>query len=126
VGRLRMPMLSLRSMVFGAKEGVFSDAVRCISKRGGRVRPDAFLLDVQADLLSEPHTRVAVPLVRSEAFGRKATRMHPQIAVVGQDVVMATHPIAAVRRQILSDPVSSLRDQRDVVISAIDVLWSGV
>jgi toxin CcdB len=85
-----------------------------------------FLLDVQADLLSELHTRVVIPLVRSEAFGRKATHMHPQFAVAGQDVVMATHLIAAVRRQILNDPVGSLRDQRDTVISAIDVLWSGV
>jgi toxin CcdB len=85
-----------------------------------------FLLDVQADLLSDLRTRVVVPLVRSGAFGRKATRLHPEFIVGGQDVVMATHMIAAVRRQTLANPVGSLRDQRDAVISAIDVLWSGV
>jgi toxin CcdB len=85
-----------------------------------------FLLDVQADLLSELLTRVVVPLVRSNAFGRRATRLHPQFAIGEEDVVMATHLIAAVRRQTLGNSVDSLRSQRDVVISAIDVLWSGV
>jgi toxin CcdB len=85
-----------------------------------------YLLDVQADLLSELHTRVVVPLIRSEAFGRKATRLHPQFTVEGQIVVMATHLIAAVRRQTSTNPIGSLRDQRNTIIAAIDVLWSGV
>jgi hypothetical protein len=34
--------------------------------------------------------------------------------------------IAASRRSSVGGYVASLRDQRDVVISAIDVLWSGV
>lgn len=82
-----------------------------------------FLLDVQADLLSELRTRVVVPLIRAEVFGRRATRLHPAFKVAGQDVVMGTHLIAAVERQFLRDQVSSLRDERD---TAIDVLWSGV
>ena len=39
---------------------------------------------------------------------------------------MATHLIAAVRRRSLGPAVRSLADRRDVIISAIDVLWSGV
>ena len=85
-----------------------------------------FLLDIQANLLADLQTRVVVPLIRAGAFGRTATRLHPRFTIDGQDVVMATHLLAAVRRQILGDPVASLRDQRDIVISAIDVLWSGV
>jgi hypothetical protein len=77
-------------------------------------------------LLSDLPTRVVVPLIRSGAFGRKATRLHLEFIVGGQDVVMATHMIAAVRRQALVSAVGSLRDQRDAVISAIYVLWSGV
>jgi toxin CcdB len=85
-----------------------------------------FLLDVQADLLSELATRVVVPLVRAASFGRRASRLHPAFTVGGQDVVMATHLIAAVRRSTVGSYVASLRDQRDVIIAAIDVLWSGV
>jgi hypothetical protein len=69
-------------------------------------------LDVRADLLSELHARVVVPLIRLEAFGRKASRMHPRFTVTGQDLVMASHLIAAVRRPTLGRPLAPL--------------WSGV
>ncbi|MGH7078869.1 MAG: CcdB family protein, partial [Acetobacteraceae bacterium] len=36
-----------------------------------------YLLDVQADLLAELDTRVVVPLIRAEAFGRRISRLHP-------------------------------------------------
>jgi toxin CcdB len=85
-----------------------------------------YLIDVQSNLLSDLQTRVVVPLVRAESFGRPATRLHPQFTVTGRRLVMATHLVAAVRRQALGATVASLLDQRDMVISAIDVLWSGV
>jgi toxin CcdB len=85
-----------------------------------------YLLDVQADLLSDLQTRVVVPLNQKEVFGRQATRLHPQLTIDGRDVVMATHLLAAVRRQNLGFVIASAADQRDVIISAIDVLWSGV
>ena len=85
-----------------------------------------FLIDVQADLLSDLETRVVVPLVREAAFGRRASRLHPLFMVDGQQVVMATHLLAAVRRGTLGTPLASLLEQRDSIIAAIDVLWSGV
>lgn len=39
---------------------------------------------------------------------------------------MAPHLVAAVRKETLGDAVASLRDARDIVLNAIDVLWSGV
>lgn len=39
---------------------------------------------------------------------------------------MATHLLAAIRRGALGPPLASLIDQRDVIIAAIDLLWSGV
>jgi toxin CcdB len=85
-----------------------------------------YLIDVQTDLLSELDTRVVVPLVRSTSLGRPVSRLHPVFTVEGQRVVMATHLVAAVRRGVLGASVASLSDQRDVIIGAIDVLWSGV
>ena len=43
-----------------------------------------YLLDVQADLLSDLDTRVVVPLVRASAFGRSATRPHPDCSSDGE------------------------------------------
>jgi len=85
-----------------------------------------YLLDVQASLLSDLQTCVVVPLVRAESFGRPATRLHPRFTIAGHRLVVAIHLAAAVRRQALGTTVASLLDQRDIVISAIDVLWSGV
>ena len=85
-----------------------------------------YLLDVQADLLSDLKTRVVIPLIRIDAFGRRADRLHPRFDVNGETVAMATHLIAAIRRLELGTPIASLGDQRDVIIAAIDVLWSGV
>lgn len=85
-----------------------------------------YLLDVQANLLADFETRVVVPLVRERDFGRPASRLHPVFSVDGERVVMATHLIAALRRKDLGSAIASLVDQRDAIISAIDVLWSGV
>jgi toxin CcdB len=85
-----------------------------------------FLLDIQANLLGDLQTRVVVPLIRAGSFGRRATRLHPRFTIDGQDVVMATHLVAAVRKQGLGGVVASLRNERDIVLNAIDVLWSGV
>jgi toxin CcdB len=85
-----------------------------------------YLLDVQANLLSELATRIVVPLIRAGSFGRRATRLHPVFTICGQELVMATHLLSAVRRSSLGACIASLRDQHDVIIGAIDVLWSGV
>ena len=85
-----------------------------------------YLVDVQNDLLSGLETRVVAPLVLATSFGRPVSRLHPIFAVEGQRVVMATHLLAAVRRGTLGPSVASLLDQREVIIAAIDVLWSGV
>jgi toxin CcdB len=84
-----------------------------------------YLLDIQANLLADLHTRVVVPLVKARSFGRRAMRLHPEFTIDGQDVVMATHLVAAVRKQTLGSAVASLQDKRDVVLNAIDVFWSG-
>jgi toxin CcdB len=85
-----------------------------------------YLLDVQADLLSQLDTRVVVPPIGADVFGRRAERLHPTFDVLGRQVVMATHLMAAVHRRSLGAQVSSLADQRYTIINAIDVLLSGV
>ncbi|HYZ21338.1 MAG TPA: CcdB family protein [Rhodopila sp.] len=99
------------------------DVHRNTDDRTGQI---PYLLDVQADLLDDLQTRVVVPLIRADTFGRRADRLHPVFEVEGTKVVMATHLIAAIRRHALGTAVASVRDQRDLIVNAIDVLWSGV
>ena len=83
------------------------------------------LLDVQANWLSDLPTRVVVPLIRTDDFGRPITRLHPVFTIEGERVVMATHLTAALRRNDLGTAMASLSAERDAIIGAIDVLWSG-
>ena len=85
-----------------------------------------YLLDVQAELLEGLETRVMVPLVRASEFGRRAGRLHPVFTVCGEEVVMATHLLAAIRSSILGRIADSLIKHRAEIIGALDVLLVGV
>jgi toxin CcdB len=85
-----------------------------------------YLLDVQADMLNTLESRVMVPLVRVTEFGRRAGRLHPVFTVCGEDLVMATHLLAAIRSSGLGRAVESLSSHRDEIIGALDVLLVGV
>ena len=84
-----------------------------------------YLLDIQIDLLAHLSTRVAVPLIRRNAI-TAARRLHPIFTVEGQEVVMATADLAAIRRAELGERVGSLADRRDDIIAAVDFLITGI
>ena len=85
-----------------------------------------YLLDVQADMLNSLETRIMVPLVRIAEFGRRAGRLHPMFTIRGEEFVMATHLLAAIRFIGLGQVVESLASHRTEIIGALDVLLVGV
>jgi toxin CcdB len=94
------------------------------------VNPDThkavpFLLDVQADILTDLATRVVVPLMTASAMGRPATTLNPQFAINGVPVVMSTAELAGIDKRILGAKVGSLSDRRDEILAALDFLITG-
>jgi len=85
-----------------------------------------FLLDVQADLLDTLVTRVVVPLILAEEMGLAAKRLNPQFKVKGASVVMSTAELAGVPNRSLGDKVASLKNKRDEIIAALDLLFTGI
>ena len=85
-----------------------------------------YLLDVQADLLDTLATRVVVPLVLEEKMGLAAKRLNPQFKVKGATVVMSTAELAGVPNRSLGDKVASLKNKRDEIIAALDLLVTGI
>ena len=85
-----------------------------------------YLLDVQADLLDTLATRVVVPLVLEEKMGLAAKRLNPQFKVKGATVVMSTAELAGVPNRSLGDKVASLKNKRDEIIAALDLLFTGI
>lgn len=85
-----------------------------------------YLLDVQADLLATLATRVVVPLVLTEEMGLAAKHLNPQFKIKGVVVVMSTAELAGVSTRSLGDKVVSLKNKRDEIIAALDLLFTGI
>jgi toxin CcdB len=84
-----------------------------------------YVVDVQSDLLSDLATRVVVPLLPETAVRSAARRLNPIFEIDGQNHVLIVQSIAAVPRRELRGAVTSLKDQRDTILAAIDFLLTG-
>jgi len=62
-------------------------------------------------MLNSLETRVMVPLVRVQEFGRRPARLHPVFTICGGELVMATHLLAAIRFIGLGRAVESISGQ---------------
>jgi toxin CcdB len=85
-----------------------------------------YLLDVQADLLSELATRLVVPLITKSEFGPPAQRLNPVFKIGTKHYVMATAEMAAISRKNIGAHVGSLSAHSSEILNAIDFLISGI
>jgi toxin CcdB len=84
-----------------------------------------YLLDCQADLLSQLSTRLVVPLLPADAAPKPAARLNPVFEIEGQAHVMVTQFAAAVPVSELRMKVASLIEQDIIVGNALDMLICG-
>lgn len=85
-----------------------------------------YLLDIQADLLDTLSTRVVVPLILAEEMGQAAKQLNPQFKIKGTAVVMSTAELAGIANRSLGNKVASLKNKRDEIIAALDLLITGI
>jgi toxin CcdB len=78
------------------------------------------------DLLDTLATRVVAPLVLAEEMGLAAKHLNPQFKVKGTAVVMSTAELAGVSNRSLGDKVVSLKNKRDEIIAALDLIFTGI
>jgi len=84
-----------------------------------------YLLDVQADLLSNLATRVVIPLYSVSAMGKAAKHLNHQFSIKRTTVIMSTAELAGVTVNSLGDKVYSLKEHRNEIIAALDFLITG-
>lgn len=89
-------------------------------------RTGGYVVDVQADLLSDLATRVVAPLVPRDSAPLPIRDLNPVFDILGQPHVMLTQAMAAVPVRELRAPVASLAGAHDAVLRALDVLMVGV
>ena len=83
------------------------------------------IVDVQNDYIDGLNTRVVIPLRRESAFGPRVSALHPLVSVGADRVVLDTAAIGAVPTAELRRAVGSLRDSRDEIQQAMDMLFGG-
>lgn len=84
-----------------------------------------YLLDVQADLLSNLATRVVIPLYSAPAMSKAAKYLNPQFSIKRINVILSTAELAGVTVNSLGDKVCSLKEHRNEIIAALDFLITG-
>jgi toxin CcdB len=86
-----------------------------------------YLLDVQSDLLDVLATRVVVPLAKLDVLGGKvAERLSPVFEIEGRKVVMLTPELAGISRKALGEQVTSLAGERQAIVAALDLVFTGI
>ena len=85
----------------------------------------SYLLDIQSDLLHGLVSRVVVPLIPLQDFGRPIKKLNPVFSIDGVDHVMATSEIAGIPTKNLGRRVYNLDIHRHDIKSAIDFLQDG-
>lgn len=84
------------------------------------------LLNCQADLLDHLNTRLVVPLLPPELAPRPAARLNPLFTVNGVDYLMVTQFAAAIEQRELGERVASLAEHDHAIVSALDLLITGI
>jgi toxin CcdB len=87
-------------------------------------RTNAYVVDLQADLLDRLATRIVAPLVpRTET--EIITGLTPVVEVNGAEFLILTQELAAIPARELRSRVASLAAYQDAIKRALDILFLG-
>jgi len=84
-----------------------------------------YLLDVQDNMLDTLSTRIVIPLMPVNFGAMSLERLNPLLSIDGQQYLVSVPELAGVRKSILVQPVANLSENRDAIIAALDVLFTG-
>ena len=84
-----------------------------------------YVIDVQADLLSQIATRAVVPLLPEGDAPAPIGELNPVMEIRGKRHVMVTQAIAAIPGRELKRAVASAAEHHDRIVRALDMLLVG-
>jgi toxin CcdB len=83
------------------------------------------LVALQSDLLARSLDTVVVAPLEPAASSTFADRLNPRVTVDGEPFALITQEIVAVRKSTLGRSRGSLAAERDKIIAALDLLFTG-
>ncbi|MGB0720206.1 MAG: CcdB family protein [Bdellovibrionales bacterium] len=87
-----------------------------------------YLLDIQAEILSDLETHVCIPLIKAEAgIDREFHKLKPIITINDTDYILVTTDLTVVPKMMLKKATANLEQRYYLTIqSALDFLFQGV
>jgi toxin CcdB len=83
-----------------------------------------YLLVLQSDYLSGADARVVTPLVRLNLMN-PVRRLNPVFVIAGQSLALSTIELTSTHRRWIGKKVADLQSEREKIIAAIDMLFTG-
>jgi toxin CcdB len=99
------------------------DVVENLNPDGQGAYP--YLVILQHNRISSAGSIIVAPLVLASA-ALKPTRLHPVLAVSNREYVILLEELAAIPRQVLGHVVGSAEMRRYQIVSALDLLFTGI
>jgi len=84
-----------------------------------------FLITLQSDLLSRTLDTVVVAPLEPAGTGTFADRLNPQLEIDSAPFVLIAQELVTVRKSALGPARGSAAAERDRIIAALDVLFTG-
>ncbi len=84
-----------------------------------------YLINLQSDLISGLTSTVVAPLVpRSQLKG--ARRLNPVVTIEDREFWLAIHELFAIDRRMIKGTITNLERDRDAIIAALDLVFTGI
>lgn len=83
-------------------------------------------VDLQSGAVDTYNTRLLAPLVPANPNLKPLRRVNREIVFEGKTYFLMPQLMASVRTRELGNPIGNISDQRDGIVSALDVLFLGV
>jgi toxin CcdB len=84
-----------------------------------------YLVALQSDLLTRSLQTVVVAPLEPAASGAYADRLNPRVAIGTEEFVLIAQELVTVRKSALGQARASIAADRDKVIAALDLLFTG-
>jgi toxin CcdB len=84
-----------------------------------------FLVVLQSDLISQSLDTVVVAPLEAAGGGKFADRLNPAVTIDDRSFVLIAQELVTVRKSVLGAPRGSLGHERDHILAALDLLFTG-
>jgi toxin CcdB len=86
-----------------------------------------FIVDVQNPLINGLTTRLVIPMTKTDNLRNLALgKLTPSIAYNKQNYLLLSPQLTSLPSELLKNPIGTIKEHRDAIVSAIDFAITGI